>query len=243
MSAVHLGGDAGVASRVVLAWVRFYTRDIAPDVAETRRAELGSDVWEQVNDPDARPGTRGVFLFWRTARSVPADLAWRFGALRHADTAPRSLFTRWEHGGLSAVLLIEAFVLTGLLAAMILHVLHGGNAGSLGRYLPATVAGLGLGFAAAVVGFWFLLTRRTRCLGSVLTGGASIALVAIGAPAMAQISTTVAAIYYSTSFMGGHPSWSDVLLAAVVLLVLFHTSVALTWVPTPARWDRKPAGQ
>jgi len=243
MSAVHLIGDAPVASRVVLAWVRFYTRDISPEVAETRRAELASDVWEQVNDPDAPPGSRGAFLFWRAARSVPADLAWRFGVLRQADTASRSLFARWEHGGLAAVLLTEAFVVSGLLVAVILHVLHGGNAGSLGRYRPTAVVGLGLGLAAAVVGFRFLLTRRTRWLGSVLTGGASLGLVAIGAPAMAQISTTVAAIYYSTPFMGGHPSWSDVLLAAVVLLVLFHTSVALSWLPTAAHRARKPAVQ
>lgn len=231
MSTTRLGHGSSVAARLVLAWVRFYTRDVVADEARPRRAELESDVWEQINDPDVRPGARSAFLLWRAIRSVPADLAWRFWALRMPGSGSTSLFERWEHGGLAGAVLAEGFAVSGLLAAVVVHLLRGGNAGSLGADQLPTVAILAAALAFAVFGVRLLLQRAVRWIGSVLVGGASIALMVFGGHAMVRTSTTVAAVYYSTPFLSGHPSWSDLLHVSLAVLGMFHLSVALSWAP------------
>lgn len=242
MSVVRLHRGESLAVRLVLWWVRFYTRDIGTEEAVEREAELESDVLEQANDADLGRRGRSGFLLWRAVRGVPADLSWRSAVLREGEDAPRSLFARWEQGGLGAVLLSGSFVVSGLLLSSVLYLLRGGNAGSLGMQLPVTVAELGAALGVALLGFWLLLHRARRWLGALLVGAATGVLVAVGFPALDHVSTTVSAVYYSTPFMGGRPSWSDVLRGALVLIAVFHVSVALAWMPSLHR-SSKGAGQ
>ena len=55
-------------------WVRLYTFGLPRTLAEDRRNEIGSDLWEST---EAGLGSRQTLL--RAANGVPADLAWRFG--------------------------------------------------------------------------------------------------------------------------------------------------------------------
>jgi hypothetical protein len=61
-------------------WADRYTRGLAEDVRARRRAEIASDVFEQVHAASATDGRAtdgGGAIAWRAARGIPADLAWR----------------------------------------------------------------------------------------------------------------------------------------------------------------------
>lgn len=57
-------------------WTDRYTRGLAEEVRDRRRAEIVSDVFEQVHAASAADG-RGGAVAWRAASGIPADLAWR----------------------------------------------------------------------------------------------------------------------------------------------------------------------
>jgi hypothetical protein len=94
--------------RIVDRWARIYTAGLPDDVAVERRAELESDIWEQLHDPN-NATTTGIIS--RLARGTPADLLWRIetryhlGGLMHGTTI---IATRMAA---SLVSLIAAFVL------------------------------------------------------------------------------------------------------------------------------------
>ena len=66
------------------SWVRLYTYGTDPETAERRRAEFESDLWESLHEAGrpAEPTLRSIEILDRLLRGVPADLVWRFEALR-----------------------------------------------------------------------------------------------------------------------------------------------------------------
>ncbi|HEY8318507.1 MAG TPA: hypothetical protein VIG76_06715 [Amnibacterium sp.] len=78
------------ARQAALGWTLRITIGLPRRIAEDRRAELVSDLWEQA-DAAARAGQPqwrlALSVLMRTLRGMPADLAWRAGVLR---TAPRT---------------------------------------------------------------------------------------------------------------------------------------------------------
>lgn len=67
-------GDHSAA--LVARWVAWYTRHLPTEVAERRRAELASDLWEQRADARAM-GTPALAILRRMVVGMPADLRWR----------------------------------------------------------------------------------------------------------------------------------------------------------------------
>jgi hypothetical protein len=67
-----------LAMGLVRGWARIYTWGMPSVVAESRRAEIESDLWELQHDPD---GARGlsltVHVIGRLLIGVPDDLGWR----------------------------------------------------------------------------------------------------------------------------------------------------------------------
>jgi hypothetical protein len=64
-----------VVSAAVRAWTRVYTCGVDAAVRDARRAEIESDVWEQIN---AEGGdTRSFDVAARLVLGIPADLRWR----------------------------------------------------------------------------------------------------------------------------------------------------------------------
>lgn len=57
------------------AWVHFYTRKLPPHIAAQRRAEIESDIWEQLHDT-GRPA-RTFELVARLVAGIPDDLRWK----------------------------------------------------------------------------------------------------------------------------------------------------------------------
>jgi hypothetical protein len=75
-------------------WVDRYTRGLPPDVRERRRAEIASDVFEQVHGTEHR----GHDVAWRAVRGLHADLAWRREERRLVQGSyrpPSRLRTTW----------------------------------------------------------------------------------------------------------------------------------------------------
>jgi hypothetical protein len=59
-------------------WVRLYTRGLPGRIAVARRDEIESDMWEMLNDRDARyPTPTAPAMFLRLFGGIPADLLWR----------------------------------------------------------------------------------------------------------------------------------------------------------------------
>jgi len=82
-------------NRLCLRWVGWYTRGLPPDVAERRRAEIASDLWEHERDA-ARAGMSDlairVEVLGRVFSGMSADLSWR----REVDRQPRARFVDGE---------------------------------------------------------------------------------------------------------------------------------------------------
>ena len=79
------GGD-----RVCRWWVARYTRSCPVGIADERRAEIESDLWEHAHDARRRDASRAahdVDVLRRVLSGVPADLSWRREVLR---SHPRS---------------------------------------------------------------------------------------------------------------------------------------------------------
>ena len=62
------------AARWTSAWTRVYTAGLPAPAREERRAEIASDVWEELHSGEARPG-RSVLV--RSIVGVPSDVTWR----------------------------------------------------------------------------------------------------------------------------------------------------------------------
>jgi hypothetical protein len=59
------------------AWVRVYTSRLPSDVAEMRRTEIDSDIWEMQHDSDLRPGLPTTTMaLVRLIGGMPDDIAW-----------------------------------------------------------------------------------------------------------------------------------------------------------------------
>lgn len=235
MSAGWIDPDSRIAGRLAIAWVHAYTRDTAPALAAQRRAELESDIWEQVNETELAGLGAGPILLWRTARGVPADLAWRREAQRGVEGGRPPLHLRWERTGLLGVMLAESVALMALMLATIAHVLHGGGAGGLGAATAGVVAALAAGLLLAATGFGLLTRGRTRWLAPPVLAVAAVIGLLTALPALATISTTIAAIYYNLPLMWTHPGWPEVGALALAVVVIFHGAVTAAWLPSRTR--------
>jgi len=79
------------ATAAVSWWVSAYTRHLPAEVAERRRVEIASDLWEQRADGNASRTPAAMValsILRRTSAGVPADLRWRRQQLAAAQGQP-----------------------------------------------------------------------------------------------------------------------------------------------------------
>lgn len=72
------------ARAIVRGWAWLYTRGLPRDIADTRRAEIESDLWDSMSDP-ATPA-QPVQILSRLLRGLLDDVGWR---LERAERTPR----------------------------------------------------------------------------------------------------------------------------------------------------------
>jgi hypothetical protein len=100
-------------TRLATAWVRTYTRGLPADVAERRRAELASDLYEH-----AATDGRSAAVLGRVLWGIPADLSWRRAArvprLRRLETGAPMTLRNVTIGLFALFLLFELWAMVGL---------------------------------------------------------------------------------------------------------------------------------
>ncbi len=115
-------------TRLVLWWVRLYTRGLGPGVRSERLAEVESDAWEQRTAGDGEAA-----ILARCISGLPSDISWRLerssiagapGRIVAALLASGEGSTRWiVERGLPRLttLLAGCYVLVGVLVLVTMH--------------------------------------------------------------------------------------------------------------------------
>ncbi len=156
----------GRSERVVHRWVAMYTAGLPDDIVADRRAELESDIWEQLHDPDNATAVRVIA---RLARGTYADVSWR-------------IETRYHIGGLmNGTTIIATRIVASLVTLIAAFVLMWG----LVWTSPGIVA-ISLAFACAAGGLWWASTtpaarERNRRL---VVGGAVASVCTVATMAL-----------------------------------------------------------
>lgn len=87
-----------IVAGAVRLWVRVYTTWLPADVKNDRRAELESDLWEEVHAASHRPLAAAFQMLARWLLGIPADLSWCLLVLRaEFDAVKSSARQRREH--------------------------------------------------------------------------------------------------------------------------------------------------
>jgi len=209
------------SDRAVLAWGRWYTRDLPGDIAADRIAELESDVFEERAAAGSDPGV-GSSILWRAVRGVPADLAWRSARLHAAAlTAPAGTFP--------LAMPALAHVATALLLAWgVLIVVRVGSGLIDGSWVGAwdlVAAGL-VGLGLALIGSALTMVPEARWLGALWLAVASYVLLRFGMYTLIATSVTLTDFYLS--------ALSQAMLINRVLAaagVIFFVAMAAWWLP------------
>lgn len=215
---------APALDRAVLAWGRWYTRDLPDAIGADRLAELESDLFEERAAADGAPGVERSIL-GRAVRGIPADLAWRFAWLRQESLgAPRGTFPlalpAFAH--LATALLLTWGV---LVVARIAALLVSGEWAGAWDLVAAGVVGL----AMALIGAALTMTSRLRWLGALWLAAASYLLIRFGMYGLIATSITLTEFHDSS-------------LRSAILMnrsltaggVLFFVAMAVWWLPAAA---------
>ena len=108
---------ARFAVALTRTWLRLYTLGLPPEVRESRRAEIESDIWESLHDSTAS----GSQILPRLAAGVLDDVSWRAGYLPNESrtmglavgSGALLLVAMWQwlaHSAASEVILESAWV-------------------------------------------------------------------------------------------------------------------------------------
>jgi hypothetical protein len=207
-------------------WVDRYTRGLAPEVRDRRRAEIESDVYEHAHSEVASDGS----VLWRTLRGVPADLSWR----RDAKRAIRGERARVREA-LSVVTqswFAPLVVLVGVFDLLLAWGVATETSGKLpGRAVgPAAMAAVG---ACGFVGLW--MRWRSRPDGRAEASSQPPPRWARPWPAVA-----VALVAVAVGFVTGWPAAFYVGFAVFVVTALSLGAVAV--VRSARSWSPKDRG-
>src|SRR5205823_8045156 len=108
-----------IAARVVDRWALVYTSGLSAGVRDERRAELASDVWEQLAaecTAGRRPSAGSLKVISRVVRGIPADVVWRVETRHHLGGLMKGTAIAVARGGSAIAVLGSAFWLFWALA-------------------------------------------------------------------------------------------------------------------------------
>jgi hypothetical protein len=105
------------ADRLVATWTRLYTRGLPSDVAERRRDELASDLYEHAS-LQGRTSAQQREVIGRVLWGIPADLSWRRAAkaprLRRLETGASMTLRNVTTGVFAFILLFDLWAAAGV---------------------------------------------------------------------------------------------------------------------------------
>jgi hypothetical protein len=162
--------------RLARRWVNLYTRSLPRDVAERRRAEIESDLWEQVHDEGSIDRVADAVL-GRCLRGIPADVWWRYHTLlaeRGARERSREMIHNLKSDWWPPLVVLYAL---GATASVTVPILANDEPSSVAIVVAVTVtvvagavmlAGLVVRHRHAVAGSWMIAVGAVPGLASVL---------------------------------------------------------------------------
>lgn len=209
-------------------WCAWYTRDLTSTVAEARREEIASDLYEHgvFADEIALPPRRlARTILLRAVLGVPADLSWRRTQTRAVPSGEGALARALARGKLPVLAyLISAalFVWGGFVLTRITMSLLRGEWWAQGD-LAASVL-----LSAMVCGCGLVLLRRarTRSIGALWLMFAVYGLVRYGDKALGSVSATYSHLQATV------PGWNTLNLGVIAGLMLFFLAMAIWWWPS-----------
>ncbi|MFZ4893510.1 hypothetical protein ACL9RL_03580 [Plantibacter sp. Mn2098] len=248
MSAMRSAGYRRVV-RQVLAWCRWYTRDLAPDVIDDRLAEIGSDLYEHGAwaDGEGQSAARvSRDIFWRMVRGIPADLSWRARHVRAASAAdPAGAIVRRVGGALAMLVAASGAAITVFGVAMLGRIAIALVTDALpGARLPgAAFAVLAAATLVAVVGCALAGRRAVRHMGALLLAIAAPLISSSGAALISLVSVTGGSIVSRLSMQAASAGIAQVLGIGLGMGVgLCLLGAATWWWPRHADVRSRPVG-
>ena len=185
--------NASFGVRFTRSWVAFYTRSLDEPVGERRRAEMASDLWEQLND--ASSGRASAQVLDRCLRGIPADVWWRYRTLlesRGIRERSRGMYSNLRQNWWQALVVAQAILGAAFMAGVAIVAPDQTEPATIFR---AVVSTIGLVSATLLIG-GLVKQRTNRSVGSrlILVGSLSslltvIALNPAGFIAIAVIAT------------------------------------------------------
>lgn len=174
-------------ARLVRRWVELYTRGLAAELRDARRAEIESDLWAQAEE--AENVGRGsssveVEMLTRLALGMPADIGWRRSHRRGSVAANRKEIALREPRS-HQVLTVIGVALAALdlvLAALGLVNIQGNSDPADVLVASAKAVAMMSGLALALVGLLLVSRSPTRgrvmaIAGSAVAGGMFLILM------------------------------------------------------------------
>jgi hypothetical protein len=215
---------APAVDRAVLAWARWYTRDLPDAIGADRLAELESDLFEERAAADGAPGV-GRSILGRAVRGIPADIAWRLAGLRQTSLgAPRGTFPLalpgFAHLATALLLAWGVLVVTRIAALLV--------SGEWSGAWDLVAAGV-VGLAMAFIGAALTMTSRLRWLGALWLAVASYLLIRFGMYGL--IATSITLTEFHDSSIRSAILMNRSLTAGGVL---FFVAMAVWWLPAAA---------
>ncbi|MGK9149290.1 hypothetical protein KXS11_16770 [Plantibacter flavus] len=236
------------ASRRVLDWCAWYTRDLAPEVAGDRRDEIASDLhdhamWaEEAGVPPERL-RRDIVL--RAVRGIPHDLSWRSGQLRAGFAAdPMPLGTRrignalatLVVGGGALIAIFGVFLLVRVARALLIADID---------QAPSETLPVAVFTVLAIVAVILAARRRTRWLGALILAPSAAMIGMLGAQVLYFVSATGQLVI--SRFVSGREGvvpWWILVVAVCIGAALGFLGAAIWWWPTKERvGDRVTSGE
>jgi hypothetical protein len=111
------------AAELVARWVRFYTRNLPPPIAQRRIEELDVDLHDHIAHERAR-GTRdrriALSIAARMVRGLAADVSWRRTIARSSTPKEAMKISKSAYRSTVRVVLVTAFILLLPLVAMLI---------------------------------------------------------------------------------------------------------------------------
>lgn len=212
----------------VAKWCAWYTRGLSPTVAEARREEIASDLYEHgafADEIDLPPRRLARAILLRAAFGAPADLSWRRNQTRAATTADGALAQALARGKLpvfayliSAVLFVwGGFVVTRVAVSMM-----------RGEWWPQSDLAASVVLSSVACGCGLLLLRRarTRSIGALWLMFAVYGLVRYGGKALVYASATYSHLVFTV------PGWNTLNLGVIAGLMIFFLAMAIWWWPS-----------
>lgn len=227
------------ASRQVLDWCAWYTRDLAPEIADERRDEIASDLHEHAvwaEEAGVAPKRLRREIVLRAIRGIPHDLTWRSGQLRAGFVAdPLPLGTRRVGNALAALVVIGGVLLAAVGSFLLVRILRALVIGDVIE-APAGAVGVALATVLATVGVVLALRRRSRWLGALLLAPAAALLGALTGEVMYLVSATGGLVISRLSSYGAGPDpWWVLAVSVGAGASLGFIGAAIWWWPSKQR--------